>query len=131
MSKKRHPEPLVFSTTDVFGNLVVLAQATWNEHIIDIDGHPEMAGWEQAVYDVIGDPHEVRLSTEYDTGVAFISDANVGPRPEGIRAIVGFAEKFYEKGATTGMVITAYPIDIVNYRNPRIGKTIYKKGGRK
>jgi hypothetical protein len=52
VSKKRHQEPLVFSTTDVFGNLVMLGQATWNEYIIDIDGHPEMAGWEQSVLNI-------------------------------------------------------------------------------
>ena len=129
MSKKRHPRPpetLVFSTTDFFGNLVELTQATWNLHVLD--EHPQMAGWEEAVCDVIRDPHEIRVSTEYDTGVAFISDAGVGPRPEGIRALVAFVDKFYEKGATTGIVVTAYPVDIAKYRNPHLGKTIYKKG---
>jgi hypothetical protein len=120
---------LVFSTTDFYGNLVTLSGDTWNTHIV-VD-HPDMAGCENLVQETVQDPHEIRVSTLSDTGVVFVSSSGVGPRPEGIRVLVDYADAFYEKGASSGRIVTAYPIDIVKYSRPNIGRLIHKKGGRK
>ena len=128
MSKKKFP-PTIFNTTDFFGNLVSLSEQTWNVHIIT--EHTEMFGCEALVEKTVKDPFEVRLSTAYDTGVAFISAPGVGSHAEGIRVIVAYADTNYEKGASTGKVTTAYPVDIINYGSPQLGKTIFKKGGKK
>jgi hypothetical protein len=90
-----------------------------------------MAGYETLVKSVVEAPAQIQVSTQHATGLAFISDPGVGPRPEGIRVLVNYAHTCYEKGATTGMVATAYPIDVQEYGNPRLGKTTYKKGGQK
>ena len=129
MSRKRTSAPLVFTTTDFFGNLVNLQQDRWVGHIIS--EHPEMTGYETLVKGVVEAPREVQVSTQEETGLAFISDPGVGPRPEGIRVLVSYADTHYEKGSTSGMITTAYPIDIQKYRRPRLGRTIYKKGGRR
>jgi len=130
VSKKRASHPLVFSATDCFGNYVELAESTWIEHVLD--EHPEMAGYEEIVKAILRDPYQVRRSTKHSTGAAFISEAGVGPRPEGIRTLVIYAEEIIEvqKGSTKGLVTTAYPIDSGKYSNPRIGTPIYTKGGR-
>ena len=129
MSKKRISRPLVFSATDCFGNYVELPESTWIEHVLD--EHPEMAGYEELVKTILRDPYQVRRSTKHSTGAAFISAAGVGPRPEGIRALVIYSVEIIEvlKGSTTGFVTTAYPIDSGKYSNPRIGTPIYTKGG--
>jgi len=88
-----------------------------------------MAGCETLVQSVVESPAEVRPSTYSETALAFISGPGVGPRPEGIRVWVNYADTNYEKGATTGMVSTAYPIDKVIYAHPKMGKAIYKKKG--
>lgn len=121
--------PLVFSTTDFYGNLVTLSEDTWNTHVI-IE-HPAMAGLENLVQKTIQDPYEIRLSTASETGVAFVSPAGVGPRPEGIRVLVNYVDIVYEKGATSGKIQTAYPIDVIKYGSSQIGRVIYKKGGHK
>jgi len=124
----KHPSPsLVFSTTDFYGNLVTLTQDTWRAHIVFY--HPSMVGYESLVEKTIQDPQEIRLSLYSSTGVAFVSPRGVGPRPEGIRVLVNYADTAYVKGATTGKVSTAYPVDLVKYRTPKLGKSIYKKGG--
>jgi hypothetical protein len=124
MSRKRNPN--LFSTNDFYGNLVTLAQTSWDEHILV--EHPELAGYEDLIKSTLKNPSEVRLSTQSDTALAFISEPGTGPRPEGIRTLVDYADMFYEKGSSSGMVVTAYPIDIVKYGTPQLGKTIYKKG---
>ena len=55
----------------------------------------------------------------------------VGPSPMGIRVLVGYGDVHYQKGGSTGKILTAYPIDLINYANPQLGKAIYKKGGNK
>ena len=123
MPKKR-TKPL-FAVTDYFGNLVECSEETWVSHILDpVDGHPQMAGYENLVQDVLKNPYEVRVSTQHQTGVAFISPPGTGPSPEGLRALVNFANAHYEKGSTTGNLMTAYPVDWVRYGNPRLGKII-------
>ena len=129
MARKSKSKQLVWSTTDFYGNLVVLGQVTWSDHVLV--EHPAMLGYEELVKSVIQDPNEIRLSTFQNTAIAFISEPGVGPRPEGVRALVNFADMSYEKGSASGMVVTAYPVDIIKYATPRLGKTIYKRGGRK
>lgn len=126
MAKKKI-DSLLFQTTDYFGNLVDLSEKTW--HIIDpVDGHPQMFGYEDLVKRVLRDPLEVRLSKTFDTGAVFVSDPNVGPSPEGIRVVVGYPNLTFQKGASHGIVKTAYPIDLVRYSTPMIGKVIGRRG---
>jgi hypothetical protein len=125
----RKPASFIFSTTDFFGNLVNLTQGTWDSHITV--EHPQMVGYHGIVQDVIEDPEEIRPSTLSDTGIAFISAPGIGPRAEGIRVLVNYGDTQYEKGSSTGNVMTAYPIDVVKYGYPQLGPAIYKKGGRK
>lgn len=125
MSAKRRIGP-IFSTLDLYGNVVELHATTWNAHILD--EHPEMHGCEDLVKSVLSDPFEIRLSTLCETSLAFISESNIGPRPEGIRVLVEYTDTTFEKGSVTGNVSTAYPIDLARYRSPQIGKRIYTKG---
>jgi hypothetical protein len=114
----------VWESTDFFGNLVSLKTQTWAEHILD--GHPEMTGHEQLVMELLRDPDEVCMSTHYDTAAVFISELGV-IGAEGFRVVVPYDHRAYEKGAATGKVATAYPIDSTLYPTPRVGKTIFKK----
>ena len=125
---KRKAPAAIFQQTDIFGNLVELSPETWTYHIIT--GHPEMAGYESIVQQAIKDPFQVCESTQYDSGAVFFSAPGVGPSVEVIRAIVLYQDWSYLKGASTGIVATAYPIDIVKYGHPKIGKSIYRKGKR-
>ncbi len=90
-----------------------------------------MAGLENLVKKTVQDPDIIRLSTVSDTGLAFASPPGVGPSPEGIRVLVSYVDVFYEKGATSGKVQTAYPVDVVKYGSPKLGRVIYKKGDHK
>jgi hypothetical protein len=124
--KKQAP---VFSATDLWGNLVILREERWLNHIIEpIDGHPQLAGYQNLVEQVVINPYEAYESTQQSTGVVFLSDPHVGPSPEGIRVVVNYSTTAYEKGATEGTVITAYPVDLVLYPSPRIGKLIFRRG---
>lgn len=127
MSKKSRPP--IFTTTDFYGNEVALTDNTWSYHVLD--EHPEMAGHEKTLQEILQDPYEIRPSTQLNTAVAFISDANVGPRPAGVRILVNYTDIHYEKGASSGTITTAYPVDIIKYGNPQLAAAIYKKGGRK
>lgn len=128
MAKKKKA-PLLFEVTDYFGNLVTLSEQTWIMHILDpIEGHPQMLGCEGLVQQVLKDPLEVRLSKTINTGAVFISDPNVGPSPEGMRVVVLYPNLAFEKGASHGIVSTAYPIDLVRYNTPNIGKIIGRRG---
>jgi len=129
LESRRSSDPLLFTTTDFFGNSIILKTKTWELHILD--EHPEMAGYEKMVQGVVEQPEQIRISTDYDSGLAFISSPGVGPRPEGIRVLVDYADTFYEKGASFGVVATAYPIDWIKYGHPKLGKTIYRRGGGK
>jgi hypothetical protein len=112
--------------------MVTLANDTWLDHVLDIvDGHPQMAGYEILVQEVLRDPYMVQQSTHYETAAAFISSAGVGPSPEGIRVVVAFDDVSYQKGASIGRVSTAYPVDVARYPTPRLGKTIYTNTKRK
>jgi hypothetical protein len=124
VSKKK---PIIFSTTDVWGNLISLSSKTWNTHIT-LD-HPEMASLQSLIQQVVQDPFEVRESTNFSTSVAFISEPGAGSHTEGIRVLVDYADTHYQKGASSGNVTTAYPIDTIKYSAPQLGKSIYKKGG--
>jgi hypothetical protein len=127
----RKKPSVIFSTTDAWGNLVHLKEETWVNHVIV--EHADMTGYEVLVRQLIEDPELIRESTAYAHGAGFISSAGVGPRPEGIRAIVSYNNASYEKGASTGYIATAYPIDIIRYSSPQLGRIIYKKpkGGSK
>lgn len=41
-----------------------------------------------------------------------------------IRALVNFSSTAYEKGSSTGFIMTAYPIDWIKFANPQLGKII-------
>lgn len=126
MPRKPKPKNLVWDATDFYGNYVTLEQVTWNEHILIY--HPEMTGYEELVKSVVEDPHEIRLSTQQNTALAFVSEPGTGPSPEGIRALVNYADTSYEKGSGFGIVVTAYPVDIIKYGTPQLGKIIHKRG---
>jgi hypothetical protein len=128
VSRKLKPGALVFTTTDFFGNLVDFERGTWEGHVLV--AHPEMAGYETLIKRVVEDPSEIRPSAHADTGLAFISEPGIGPRPEGIRVLVNYADTNIQKGSTSGIIQTAYPVDIQKYPKPQLGKAIYKKGGR-
>jgi hypothetical protein len=121
--------PLIFTTTDFFGNQVILKENTWLDHILS--EHQDMVGHEATLEAVLKDPLEILPSTLSNTCAAYISGPAVGPRPEGVRVLVNYTDIYYEKGASSGTITTAYPIDIIKYSNPQLGKAIYKKGGRK
>jgi hypothetical protein len=90
-----------------------------------------MSGLEAVVEQTVQDPLEIRLSTLQNTAVAFVSDPNIGTHAEGIRILETYGDTYYEKGASSGMITTAYPVDIVKYSNPQLGAVIYKRRGRK
>jgi len=90
-----------------------------------------MMGLEMVVQETIEEPLEIRVSTFSNTSVAFVSGPGAGSHVEGIRVLVNYADTAFEKGASSGKIQTAYPIDIIKYGSPRLGKTIYRKGGRK
>jgi hypothetical protein len=104
---------------------VSLTEETWVNHVIV--EHPEMTGCEILVQQLIEDPVEIVESTQYSHGAGFISAPGVGPSAEGMRAIVSFGDSGYLKGASTGNIATAYPIDIIKYGRPRLGRTVYRK----
>jgi hypothetical protein len=126
-SQGRQKPPLLFQVSDYWGNLVALSEATWNTHIIDpAMGHPQMRGCENLVQQLLQDPLEIREGA-YPRGAVFISDPGFGPGPEGMRAVVLYTNVAFEKGAYTGIVTTAYPIDIARYPTPRIGRVIVQR----
>ena len=127
--KKSQLPPPIFTTTDVYGNYISLGRGTWEGHIVV--EHPDMAGLELLVENVIVDPALIRTSSKSNTGVAFISDPGIGPRPEGIRVLVNYSDTYYEMGASSGIVQTAYPIDIFQYGNPQLARIIYERKGKK
>jgi hypothetical protein len=123
---KKIASDVVFSITECFGNLVKLQKQTWEGHILDpSEGHPQMSGYETLVQQVLKDPFEV-WEGMFPTSAVFISEALVGPSPEGIRVVVNYRDITFEKGSTTGFVTTAYPIDLVAYPTPRLGRRILK-----
>lgn len=87
-----------------------------------------MAGYERLVKEVLRNPYEIRTSTLYNTGAAFISESGILPEfPQGIRVLVKYDDASYEKGSTEGIVTTAYPVDHVNFQRPNLGRTLYRK----
>jgi len=119
--------PPLFQVPDYWGNLVTLHEATWNIHILDpADGHPQMVGCEKLVQQLLLDPLEIRLGAVPESAV-FVSDPGVGPSPEGMRAVVLYNNVAFEMGAFSGIVTTAYPIDLVRYPTPRIGRILAKR----
>jgi hypothetical protein len=121
---KKVKQPEIFNVTECFGNLVILPASTWTSHILD--EHPEMDGFENLVRNVLRDPEEVRLGS-HDMAAVFLSGAGEGPGAQGIRVVVNYDAADFEKGATTGLVATSYPVDFVAYPNPRMGRTLLKK----
>lgn len=127
MAKKSKVIPIVFSAIDYFGNTVILHQQVWTSHILDpVEGHPQMLGYEHLIQQVLADPFEIREGA-WPTAAVFISDPLVGPRPEGIRTVVEYNTLSFIGGACTGLVRTAYPIDTVTYKTPRIGKLLARR----
>jgi hypothetical protein len=116
--------PVVFGLTEFFGNLVELPTSTWVDHVLVY--HPEMVGHENVIQQVLKDPFEIKESTLYATGAAFISEPLL-VFPEGIRVLVNYTDISYQKGAATGLITTAYPVDLINYQRPNLGKTVYRK----
>jgi hypothetical protein len=124
-TKKRTPA-IVFDEPDFLGNQVKLYRQTWDVHILDPGGHPQMAGYENMVLQTLQDPYEIRPSVTHNTRLAFISEPNTGPHPHGIRVIVNYNDLTFEFGRSNGIVMTAYPIDPV-YNAPNLGAPTYKK----
>lgn len=90
-----------------------------------------MVGYENLVEVTLKNPHEVRESTFFEAGIAFISEPGAAGHAEGIRVLVAYTDTHYQKGASKGKVTTAYPVDILRYSSPQLGRTIYKKKGEK
>ena len=128
MSKKRRPA-LIFSTMDSWGNEVNLEEETWNSHIVW--EHGTMIGHEQVVQETVEDPDEIRPSLHQNSAVAHVSAPGVGPSPLGVRVLVGYSDVHYQKGGSTGKILTAYPVDLIRYGSPMLGPAIYKKGAKK
>jgi hypothetical protein len=122
VAKKK--DALIFSVTDYWGNLVELSEQTWSVHICAPEGHPQMIGYENLVKQILRSPYEVRSSTQAPTGAVFISHPQDGPSPEGIRAVVNYKSRAFQKGSTTGIVTTAYPVDLARYPTPKIGRVL-------
>jgi hypothetical protein len=118
----------VFETTDAFGNPVRLHRSTWEGHVLALE-HPDMAGYENLVEGAIATPFAAYPSTDVATSLVFATDQGVGPRPEGIRAVVLYKDMKFLYGASTGVVQTAYPVDSVRYPKPKIDfmHPVYKK----
>jgi hypothetical protein len=129
MPRKRKAKDLLWSTSDYYGNQITLGAETWDTHVLM--GHPEMSAYGPLVKQTVEQPYEIRESTQSATALAFASAPGTGPSPEGIRVLVNYADMYFAKGATSGAVMTAYPVDIGKFGNPRLGKTIYRKGGGK
>jgi len=110
---------------DWFGNEVYLTEETWTTHIV-IE-HPEMIGCETIVQQALQDPAEILESTLYSHGAVFATPAGTGPGVQGIRAVVSYGEISYQKGASTGKIATAYPIDVIKYGRPHVGRPLFKK----
>jgi len=85
-----------------------------------------MVGHEGLVQQVLKDPLEILESTLYQTGAAFVSEP-LPLFPEGIRVLVKYTDISYQKGASTGIITTAYPVDLVNYQRPNLGRQLYRK----
>jgi hypothetical protein len=118
--------PVIFDINEFYGNVVKLHASTWVDHVLV--EHPQMSGYEALVQQVLKDPYEIRRSTLYNIGAAFISEPKVVPAfPEGIRVLVRYEDAFYEGGASSGLVATSYPIDLIGYQRPNLGATIYRK----
>ena len=129
MQPKREKGSIILSTADFFGNSVSLSSTTWDAHILD--EHPQMAGYLTLVEQTLLDPDEINPSTICPFSAAFTSPPNVGPSAEGIRVLVQYDRTGYEVGSATGRIRTAYPIDRVKFRKPKLGPAIYRKGGAK
>ncbi len=125
MAKPKRPS--VFTAQDYIGNQVVLYQQTWDVHICAPDNHPQMLGYENLVKSIIEDPYLVHPSTTDPKSLAFVSDQGQGPTGAGVRVLVRYDNMLFPKGASTGLVVTAYPIEPA-YTRPNLGPAIYTKG---
>jgi hypothetical protein len=119
----------VFLTTDFYGNSLILNTKTWVDHILD--EHPIMQGCEKLVELVVQKPYIIRTSSVSENGLVFISEEDAGPQRKAIRVVAKYADLMPEpeKGSSSGLISTAYPVDLVKYPNPRLGRIIYQRGG--
>jgi hypothetical protein len=117
--------PVIFSTSDFYGNTVTLYQTTWDGHIAT--EHAEMAGLEEFVEAAVVDPVEINPSTRFPDSLAFRFEIN---RPaisiNEIRVLVWYDSLDFLTGGTNGTVTTTYPIDLSQY-NPALAAAIYTK----
>jgi hypothetical protein len=124
---KKRGHPVVFEQSDVYGNRVVLYRQTWEGHILPAHGHPQMAGYENLVQQTIQDPYEILPSTTFNNRFAFVSAMGIGPHALGIRAMVQYMDHTaFMSGGTSGLIVTAYPIDLA-HNAPNLGSPIFKK----
>ena len=110
----------IWVTRDRFANEVYLFREDL-DHILD--GHPEMAGRESEIKGIVEQPTRIHEAGTPKTA-AFLGPST-SSNPEGIRVIVGYSSEMYISGNTSGIVVTAYPIDSIQYNKPRIGGRIY------
>jgi hypothetical protein len=120
--------PVIFSTLDVYGNAITLYEGTWTSHIIT--EHTPMIGLENHVAAAIQEPDEINPSTRFQDSFGFRYEnaafANISTSND-IRVFVQYADpKSVLSGGTSGLITTAYPIDLARY-NPKLGAAIYKK----
>ncbi len=90
--------------------LSILNKKNQDGHVLAADGHPEMAGLENLVEELIRNPYEFRLRTQFPTGVVFISDKGAGLSHEGLCAAcaaVSYPSLSFLKGSSQGFVMTA------------------------
>lgn len=117
----------MFEQPDVYGNRIVLYRQTWEGHILPAYGHPTMAGYENLVRQTIQDPYQIQPSTTFNNRFAFASEMGIGPHSLGIRAIVQYVDhRSFMAGTTSGLIVTAYPIDLA-YNAPNLGAPVYRK----
>jgi hypothetical protein len=116
-------KPLIFTTSDIKGNVVICATSTWNSHIER--RHPEMRGRESDVQDAVSAPDAVFKSSVSPT--ALIHEKVTTDFVQ-IRVVTTYDHiAGFENGTTIAKVNTAYPVDAVLYDKPQIGSPVYQK----
>jgi len=86
-----------------------------------------MSGYENLLKTILSDPFEVWASAINPQAAIFLSDPLVGPTNSGVRTIVNYRALTFDAGSTSGLIVTAYPIDTARYPHPRIGRLLKKR----
>jgi hypothetical protein len=116
---------LQIELVDIWTNPIHLYVADWQR--IQTIKHPNIAGFENAVYQTILDPDFVMPSTVRDM-VAIFESTGTGPYGRDLRVVIDYASPKFTKGKTRGKVTTAYDRDKERYPDPQVGAPMYAKG---